>query len=113
MTARPLSASSFIQFDFSYLPYGPHTEAMGLGKPMADLLEAMRRNPQGNWNINDAEKVCAQNGVTCTPPRGGGSHYKVSHKGMTYILTIPSKRPIKPVYIRALVAFIDIVRTLP
>jgi hypothetical protein len=80
---------------------------------MADLLEAMRRNPQGNWTINDVEKLCAQNGVTCAAPRGGGSHYKVSHPRMVHILTIPSKRPIKPVYIRALVGFISIVREQP
>ena len=60
---------------------------------MADLLESMRRNPQGNWTINDVERLCAQNGVTCAAPRG--------------------KRPIKPVYIRALVGFISIVREQP
>ena len=32
---------------------------------------------------------------------------------MVHILTIPSKRPIKPVYIRALVGFISIVREQP
>jgi hypothetical protein len=80
---------------------------------MADRLELMRRNPQGNWTVHDVEKLCAQHGVTCAPPRGGGSHYKVSHPRMVHILTIPSKRPIKPVYIRALVGFISIVRELP
>jgi len=42
--------------------------------------------------------------------RGGGSHYKVAHAQMAEKLTIPYKRPIKPVYIRKLVAFIDAVR---
>jgi len=44
-----------------------------------------------------------------TPPRRG-SHYKVrSPKGGT-VLTIPARRPIKPVYIRALVALADALR---
>ena len=35
---------------------------------------------------------------------------KVAHPRMAEKLTIPYKRPIKPVYIRKLVAFIDAVR---
>ena len=45
-------------------------------------------------------------GRNAPPPRGGGSHYKVSKPGKLEILTIPFKRPIKPVYIRKLVAFL-------
>jgi len=44
-----------------------------------------------------------------TPPRKG-SHYKVSHGAMPMILTIPAHRPIKPVYVRDLVRFVDAVR---
>ena len=69
------------------------------------LLERMRANPR-DWRIEDAEAVCRANGVTCTPPRAG-SHYKVKHADVVEILTIPAHRPIKPVYIRALVRFID------
>lgn len=79
---------------------------------MGDLLEQMRRNPQGNWTIKDVERVCAEHGVSCKAPTGGGSHYKVSFKRITHIQTIPFKRPIKPVYIRRLVVFFDLVRTL-
>jgi hypothetical protein len=73
-------------------------------------LEAMRRSPAGDWRIDDVEALCREHGVLCAPPRGGGSHYKVGHPRMTEKLTIPYKRPIKPVYIRKLVAFIDAVR---
>ena len=38
------------------------------------------------------------------------THYKVKHVDMAAILTIPAHRPIKPVYIRELVRFIDGVR---
>jgi hypothetical protein len=70
-------------------------------------LDRMRANPAGDWKIADVEAVCRENGVRCVPPRGGGSHYKVSHPSQRDILTIPSRRPVKPVYIRKLVRFIE------
>jgi predicted RNA binding protein YcfA (HicA-like mRNA interferase family) len=72
------------------------------------LLGAMRANPR-DWRIDDVVAVCRANGVDCTPPRHG-SHFKVKHVDMPDILTIPSGRPIKPIYIRELVRFIDTVR---
>ena len=71
------------------------------------LLEAMRRNPVGDWTILDIEKLCRNFGLACFPPSGGGSHYKVSVKGSRLILTIPARRPVKAAYIRKLVSFID------
>ena len=41
-----------------------------------------------------------------TPPRGG-SHYKVRDPAGGMTLTIPARRPIKPLYIRMLVALVD------
>jgi len=73
-------------------------------------LEQMRANPRGDWRISDVESVCREHDVFCEPPRGGGSHYKVGHPAVDEKLTIPSKRPIKPVYIRRLVELIDAVR---
>ena len=76
-----------------------------------DLLEQMKRNPQGDWTIKDVETVCAQHeGVSCKPPTGGGGHYKVAHPRINHIQTIPFKRPIKAVYIRLLVKFLEAVR---
>jgi hypothetical protein len=71
------------------------------------LLDAMRRNPVGDWTMADVEKLCRSCGLACVPPSGGGSHYKISGAGSRLILTIPSRRPVKAVYIRKLVAFID------
>jgi hypothetical protein len=67
----------------------------------------MRRNPVGDWTIADVEKQCRAHGLTCTPPSGGGSHYKVSHADSPQILTIPYARPVRAVYIRKLVAFAE------
>jgi predicted RNA binding protein YcfA (HicA-like mRNA interferase family) len=68
----------------------------------------MRSNPR-DWRIENVEALCRAAGVLCTAPRKG-SHFKVKHASMEEILTIPAHRPIKPVYIRDLVRFIDAVR---
>jgi hypothetical protein len=75
-------------------------------------LQAMRANPRGDWTMTDVEVVCRVFGLSCDPPRGGGSHYKVNHPQLNGALTIPFKRPIKPVYIRRLVELIDLVNSL-
>ena len=80
---------------------------------MADRLDKMRRNPNANWTIGDVEAVCREFGIECQPSRSGSSHYKVKHQASREILTVPFKRPIKQVYIRMLVAFIDKVKSQP
>lgn len=75
--------------------------------PLHDLLDSMRRNPAGDWTMGDVERLCAHHGVRCTPPTGGGSHYKISHPSQPGILTIPRARPVKRVYVRKLVQFIE------
>jgi hypothetical protein len=69
----------------------------------------MRVNPR-DWRIEDVGALCDSFGVELSPPAGGGSHWKVKHPDVAHILTIPSKRPIKPVYIRDLIQFIEAVR---
>ena len=72
------------------------------------LLQRMRDNPR-DWTIGDVETLCNGFGITCKkPPRG--SHYGVSHETQKEILTVPFDRPIKQVYIRKLVAFVDAVQ---
>ena len=71
-------------------------------------LERMRRNPVGDWTIQDIEVVCAAYGIDCVPP-GRGSHYGISHPSRPEILTIPARKPVKAPYIRLLVAFVDAV----
>jgi hypothetical protein len=73
-------------------------------------LEAMRRNPRADWTIEDVQAVCREHGVRCEASRGGSSHHKVFHPAMAAKLTVPFRRPVNPVYIRELVAFIDAVR---
>jgi hypothetical protein len=51
--------------------------------------------------------LCREYGLECSPPRGGGSHYKIAHAAIPDMLSIPFARPIKPVYIRKLVQMVD------
>jgi hypothetical protein len=80
---------------------------------MSRRLDEMRRGPASDWRIEDVAALCREFEILCEPARGGGSHYKIGHPRLAEKLTIPFKRPIKAVYIRKLVAFVDAVRTLP
>lgn len=64
----------------------------------------MTANPKGDWTIDDVQALCEAWGISFR--RGSGSHCTVSHATQPEILTIPANRPIKPIYIRRLVAFV-------
>lgn len=70
------------------------------------LLEQMRRNPQGDWDIDAVAKVCAEHHIELEPP-SSGSHYKAISPHLDGHQTIVARKPIKPVYIKALVSMID------
>lgn len=72
------------------------------------LLAGMGRNPQGDWTIEDVRTVCDAVGLRFR--RGTGSHATVSHPARADILTIPAHRPIKAVYIRKLVRFVEAIQ---
>ena len=80
---------------------------------MSKRLEAMRANPRGDWTISDVAALCRELDIFREPMRGGGSHYKIAHPRLPGKLTVPFGRPIKPVYIKQVVAFADAVRSLP
>ena len=79
---------------------------------MSGLLARMRRNPAGDWKIADVQQICADFDLYCRPPTGGGSHFKVGHPEIAQKVILPYRRPIKPAYIRQLVALVDKVRNL-
>lgn len=68
------------------------------------LLERMRRNPR-DWRIEELEVIAQRYGMTVR--RGGGSHAVFSHPTSTIVVTVPAHRPVKPVYVKQLVALID------
>lgn len=74
--------------------------------PKIPLLEKMRRNPRGDWTIDDVNKLCRKHGITLDPP-SRSSHYTAYSPFFAGQLCIPYKRPIKPFYINELVVLID------
>lgn len=74
--------------------------------PASRTLEKMRKHQLG-WRIEDLEAVAAVSSVEWRRPGRGGSHVIFSAPGVREIVSVPSKRPIKPVYIKQFVALID------
>jgi hypothetical protein len=72
----------------------------------ASLLQEMRKH-QAGWRIEDLQCVAVQHGVEWRRPGRGGSHVIFSAPGVREIVSVPAKRPIKPVYIRQFVALVD------
>lgn len=65
----------------------------------------MRRNPKGDWTLDDLKALAEAFGFTVR--QRGGSHATLSHPKRVEILTVPARKPIKPVYVRKLVDAID------
>jgi len=69
------------------------------------LLERMRANPR-DWRIEDVRALCDAFGLDFDKP-AGGSHYGIREAAGAQKMTIPFARPIKLVYIKQLVRFVD------
>lgn len=61
-------------------------------------ISKMEANPNG-WRMDQLKSVADALGIEYRTP--GGSHVTFVFKGA--IVTVPAKRPIKPVYVRGLV----------
>jgi predicted RNA binding protein YcfA (HicA-like mRNA interferase family) len=70
-------------------------------------LERMRANPR-DWRIEDLEALARYYGFVVRKP--GGSHAIFTHERSAEMLSVPARRPIKPVYVRRFVALIDSVK---
>ena len=71
-------------------------------------LERMRSNPR-DWTRDDVQSLCDSFDIGCKKP-AGTSHFTVSDPTQSLILTIVADKPIKQVYIKKLVAFVDAVQ---
>jgi hypothetical protein len=69
-------------------------------------LQKMRKNPMG-WRIEELQAVAEENFVEWRRPGRGGSHVIFSALGVREIVSVPSKRPIKPVYVKQFLKLID------
>ncbi len=67
-------------------------------------IQKMRGNPR-DWTIDSLETIAKRFGVQVR--KSGGSHVVFMHDDSDLVVTVPSRRPIKPVYIEQFLAFID------
>jgi uncharacterized membrane protein len=77
----------------------------------AKTLQKMRKHQFG-WRIEELQTVAEASFVDWRRPGRGGSHVIFSAPGVREIVSVPTKRPIKPVYVKQFVALIDAVRSL-
>lgn len=68
------------------------------------LLEKMRSNPR-DWRIESLEAIAKRYRIEVR--KTGGSHFVFMHSNSEMAVTIPFKRPIKPVYITHFLALLD------
>jgi len=69
----------------------------------AKILGRMRNNPTG-WRIEDLKTVAARFKIECRQP--GTSHVTFRDPSGAK-LTVPARRPIKPVYVKKFLELID------
>lgn len=68
-------------------------------------LEKMRHHPY-DWRIEQLEAVAKRFGVQIR--KSGESHVIFDHPDWVELLSVPARRPIKPIYVKKLVALIDL-----
>jgi hypothetical protein len=67
-------------------------------------LIKMRQNPKADWHIDDLKSVARARDVEWQQP--GTSHVTFRRREGAK-LTVPARKPIKPVYIRLFVEFVE------
>lgn len=73
-----------------------------MGKAEKRLLK-LKQNPK-DWRIEDLKVVASQFGIDCKQP--GTSHVTFRAKNGSK-LTVPAKKPIKPIYVKQFVILIE------
>lgn len=68
-------------------------------------LKAMSANPKNNWRMDDLKALAHRYGVDYRQP--GTSHVTFSSSN-GLCLTVPTRKPIKPVYIKKFVELIEL-----
>jgi predicted RNA binding protein YcfA (HicA-like mRNA interferase family) len=68
------------------------------------LIQKMHNNPR-DWKLDTLETIAARLGIKIR--KSGGSHVVFMHELSNRVITIPAKRPIKPIYIQQFLALIN------
>lgn len=69
------------------------------------LIEQMRNNPL-DWRIEQLETIAKLYAISVRK-HGGGSHVIFDHPNCELAVSVPAKRPIKPIYIVKFLELID------
>ena len=67
------------------------------------IVSRMRNNPR-DWRIDDLKMLAERNGIDWRQP--GTSHVTFSYPGLLP-LTVPARKPVKPIYIKRFLQLID------
>jgi hypothetical protein len=59
------------------------------------------------WRIEDLQRIAEESMILWRRPGRGGSHVIFSAPGVREIVSVPAKRPLKPIYIKHFLALID------
>ena len=74
-----------------------------MSKPLK-LLAKMRQNPN-NWRIEELETIAKNYSINVR--KSGGSHVVFEHPSWVELLSVPSRRPIKAIYIKIFLLLVD------
>jgi hypothetical protein len=72
------------------------------------LLERMRRNPRNDRKMENLLTIARR--LKIEVRNSDGSHHVFSHPEVEEDVTVPYKRPIKPIYIKKFLALVDAVK---
>lgn len=67
-------------------------------------IQAMRDNPR-DWTIDQLEAIAGRADLTIR--KSGGSHVVFQKAGCPFELSVPARKPIKPVYITKFLELLD------
>lgn len=68
------------------------------------LIKRMGQNPR-DWRMEDLEVIARHHEVSIR--KSGGSHVVFGHPEWIEHLTVPARRPIKPIYIEKFISLIN------
>jgi hypothetical protein len=71
------------------------------------LLNNMRQNPSADWTIDNLMVIAKRLGIEVR--NSNGSHHVFSFSRIGQDLTVPFRRPIKPIYIKKFIVLVDAV----
>jgi hypothetical protein len=74
---------------------------------ISKTISKMRTNPNG-WQIETLLHIAERYGIEIRST--GGSHFIFSHVAISFNLSIPARKPIKPFYIKQFISLVDVAK---